>query len=99
SSALYPPSLHDALPISPLSNPLQLFRCWGANVYCKRRAIPRTTQRTRRSSRHSPGPIAFSGKVNCADRHKRLNARQLLHTELSRSEEHTSELQSRENLV
>src|SRR5690606_41764885 len=76
ATAIYPLSLHDALPISSAGS--------------RRCRSPRASSDRSRTS--------WAGPVGLAERHGAPGVR-VLQVIDSRSEEHTSELQSRENLV
>src|SRR5690606_40877990 len=90
----YPLSLHDALPISQQARRRQLFRVSRANTawpHC--RWWPGTPSwNTVVFSRHVLNSVTPSGTAH----HMRPGRDQ---SSLGRSEEHTSELQSRENIV
>src|SRR5690606_39924238 len=84
-TALAPLSLHDALPISPLRRPLRR--------HCPAPASRRGPVRLRPLGAAAPRSAPPPGPVRPPGSQRRRRSR------LFRSEEHTSELQSRENLV
>src|SRR5207302_9350264 len=98
-TVLYTLSLHDALPISPCVLP-KCERCLSwSNSVSSDRAIDLNTGGTRSlAALESKSKIGHDGAcpstIPALDRDLRLDPR---HSR--RSEEHTSELQSRENLV
>src|SRR5690606_40702912 len=93
SASLSSRSLHDALPIS-----CSCCTATSAGATCSSRSTAFTADGSRafilRAARRPFGPLAPSNGGNRAKRRSRLRERIP-----DRSEEHTSELQSRENLV
>src|SRR5690606_40625091 len=87
-----PPSLHDALPISRAGLPLQRDMLWSMRSQ-SRKKHPFQLRATGFASADRPVALAPKGSRSPS---VRLPPETLLNT---RSEEHTSELQSRENLV
>src|SRR5690606_41847245 len=91
-------SLHDALPIS-----IRLDPAWGAQPVQAEHATGREPRRTRlQSSLDSQGPQARERELVGIFRMQRFAFREPVAATREmdlRSEEHTSELQSRENLV
>src|SRR5690606_41339807 len=85
---IYTLSLHDALPISHLRSSLPPLMAFSLRPICAA-DWPRISRAGR-----SPRSCLRAQKFACARYRDRTEARALL-----RSEEHTSELQSRENLV
>src|SRR5690606_41286907 len=86
----YPLSLHDALPICP-SNRRALVNAGAAPSPCRKMRVLMPTAHLSHSSSPSTGQRRTTGT---------MSARAFVHRRASRrSEEHTSELQSRENLV
>src|SRR5207302_2945693 len=96
-SATYTLSLHDALPISPPT--------WEATLLYRVDVLwPKNTTAARQTMAISPTRKAYSTRLAPRSLLKRhLHVRYLATAKRSisvvRSEEHTSELQSRENLV
>src|SRR5690606_41271020 len=88
--AIYTLSLHDALPISVPAPPAR--HQAHVQLLLDRAHGPHDLRvRPRRSARHLRGAAAHDGAFAHEERD--------LHHRRARSEEHTSELQSRENLV
>src|SRR5690606_40838305 len=87
-SPLHPPSLHDALPISVAASPSRRNSAAGSTATTSQ---PRSASAN--ASRPLPAPTSKARPVFLSNW-----GSQSLWT-CSRSEEHTSELQSRENLV
>src|SRR5690606_42126105 len=89
---IYTPSLHDALPIWPqsVSGWVWPATCWRGTRRSQRRRRPPPAPRRRRkppaTPRRRPRKASSARTARSAEARKR-------------SEEHTSELQSRENLV
>src|SRR5690606_41243606 len=91
----YPLSLHDALPIYCSSSTLSLARITPLSAYSAA-----TFSSTGVSALHGPHHSAQKSRITSLSREGSTTSRRNRSTAFcSRSEEHTSELQSRENLV
>src|SRR5687768_14900654 len=93
TSALSALSLHDALPIS---------RCSANSPVTRMEMVPRAGLRfgfQRSRSRGAPSPLGPGGPVHCRWRRMPLAYLDCCPSACQRSEEHTSELQSRLHLV
>src|SRR5690606_42014105 len=87
TTQIYTLSLHDALPI------------WCSHRRHRRRWPPRTAHRPRRERHAAPHALSCSLQRQPLAAHPSLHRPRRAGPWCARSEEHTSELQSRENLV
>src|SRR5207244_8904599 len=90
STALYPLSLHDALPIFAFSALRWRSRCSRGSSLALRQLCNRPKSLSRRRSRNPPEPSSVAGTCGSASCWSWVRYR---------SEEHTSELQSPDHLV